>query len=57
MGSKIERISDCELETIIKFVDIVNKKIKSNHYSSIINIDETGIYYDSKIDFTLEKKV
>ena len=36
------RKNDCELETIINFIEILNKKINSRKYDSIINIDEIG---------------
>jgi DDE superfamily endonuclease len=55
-GSKITRKDDCKLSVIINFIKQVNEKINSNIYSSVINIDETGIYYDSKIDYTLDIK-
>ena len=41
--SKIVRDKDCKLNTIIFFVDKIKEKI--------INIDETGIYYDMPINF------
>jgi hypothetical protein len=55
-GSKILRKNDCDKETIIKFVENVNKKIDKNDYFSVINIDETGLYYDPTINFTLDLK-
>jgi hypothetical protein len=53
-GSKITRKNDCELSTIIDFVELVNREIDTGKYSSIINIDETGLYYDPAINFTLD---
>lgn len=55
-SSKIIREDDCEIETIINFIKLVNEKIDSEEYSSIINIDETGLYYDSKVNYTLDTK-
>jgi hypothetical protein len=55
-GSKIVRKSDCEITKIIDFVELVNKEIDSGQYSSIINIDETGLYYEPMINFTLDTK-
>jgi hypothetical protein len=53
-SSKIIRKDVLFLAELQKFVNMVTEKINSNMFSSIINIDETGIYYDSKIDFTLD---
>jgi hypothetical protein len=55
-GSKLIRENDCELVTIKSFLVRVNKKINSNQYSSILNLDESGVYYDSKISHTLDVK-
>lgn len=55
-GSKIIRNNDCELTIIINFIKFVNEKINSGIYYAIINIDETGLYYDYPIDFTLDLK-
>jgi hypothetical protein len=52
--SKIIRKSDCEISMITNFVNMVNQKINSKKYFSIINIDETGVYYDPTINFTLD---
>jgi len=52
-GSKIIRISDCDKKILTNFVSLVNTKIASKRYSSIINIDETGLHYDPTINFTL----
>ena len=53
-GSKIVRSDDCELKVITEFINIIKEKILSGKYESIINIDETGIYYDYPIDYTLD---
>ena len=55
-GSKIVRKDDCEQIKITNFVELVNDKINSNKYVSVINIDETGLCYDSTINFTLDIK-
>ena len=55
-GSKIVRKNDCEISVLMDFVGLVNEKINSNEYFSIINIDETGLYYDPTINFTLDIK-
>lgn len=56
VGSKIVRITDCSFKIIIDFIESVNYKINSKNYYSVINIDETGIFIDSPINFTLEIK-
>lgn len=53
-GSTIVRITDDDLNKIKLFIKEIKDKIKSNEYDAIINIDETGIYYDSHINYTLE---
>ena len=53
-GSKIVKNEDCEIDTIINFIELVNEKINSGDYFSIINIDELGIQYDPTINFTLD---
>jgi DDE superfamily endonuclease/Tc5 transposase DNA-binding domain len=55
-GSKIVRTGDCDISKIISFIKLINAKINSKKYYSIINIDETGLYYDSSINFTLDVK-
>ncbi len=55
-GSKIVKNYECELDVMLEFVKLVNNKIKSNEFDSILNLDETATYYDSKIDFTLDIK-
>jgi DNA-binding transcriptional regulator YiaG len=55
-GSKIISKNDCDIEKINDFVKLVTGKINSKQYFSIINIDETGLYYDSPINFTLDIK-
>ena len=55
-GSKLIRKDDIELDALIAFVKKVNKKINSGYYDSIMNFDETGLYYDSKIEYTLDIK-
>ena len=55
-GSTIIRNNDCDLNKILFFIDNIKREINSDEYEYIINIDETGIYYDSKIDFTLDIK-
>ena len=55
-GSKIVRKDDCEIVEITTFIDSFNNEIKVGDYYSIINIDETGIYYDPMINSTLELK-
>ncbi len=55
-GSKLIRKDDHELDFLIDFVKNVNKKINTNEYYAIINIDEMGLYYDSKIEYTLDIK-
>jgi hypothetical protein len=55
-SSKIISTNDCDIEIINDFVKLVTLKINSKQYFSIINIDETGLYYDSPINFTLDIK-
>ena len=55
-GSKLIRNDDNKLDILIDFVKEVNEKIESDTYNAIINIDETGLYYDSKIEHTLDVK-
>jgi hypothetical protein len=55
-GSKLIRNDDNKLDILTGFVKEVNEKIESNTYDAIINIDETGLYYDSKIEHTLDVK-
>jgi len=55
-GSRLVRKDDCDKETITKFIELVNKKFDSDEYFSIINIDETPLYYDPTINFTLASK-
>ena len=44
--SKIVRKDDCILSIITDFIKLINEKIESGEYTSIIDIDETGLYYD-----------
>ena len=55
-GSKLIRNDDNKSDILIDFVKKVNEKIESDIYDAIINIDETGLYYDSKIGYTLDVK-
>ena len=55
-GSKIVRIDDSALNIIINFIEDIRIKIINGNYDSIINIDETGIYYDSQVNYTLDIK-
>jgi transposase-like protein len=55
-GSKFVRSDDIELNKIIQFVADIKSKIISNNYDSVINIDETAIYYDSHVDYTHDIK-
>lgn len=54
--SKIVRSNDCSLNTIIFFTNEIKKKIMYGNFDAIINIDETAIYYDMPINFTLDVK-
>jgi hypothetical protein len=53
-GSK--NIKKAERVPMDNFLKLVNEKISSNKYFSIINIDETPLYYDPTINFTLAVK-
>lgn len=55
-GSKIVSIDNTELNVITSFIEEIKNDILSDVYDSIINIDETGVYYDSPINFTLDIK-
>jgi hypothetical protein len=55
-GSKIIRTDDGDIDDIINFIETINEEINVGEYSSIINIDETAICYDPKIDTTLDIK-
>jgi hypothetical protein len=55
-GSKILNNNDCNIDTITKFIELVNKKIFSGNYFSVINLDELGFEYDPLINFTLDIK-
>jgi len=55
-GSKIVRKNDCDMVVLTDFVKLINEKINSGDYFAIINIDETGLYYDPTINFTLDVK-
>ena len=53
-GSK--NIKKDERVPMMNFLKLVNEKISSGKYFSIINIDETPLYYDPTINFTLAVK-
>ena len=55
-GSTLIRKDEHELSMLLSFVKKVNKLINSDEYYAIINIDEMGLYYDSKIERTLDVK-
>lgn len=55
-GSTKVRNEDCDKNTILVFIDYIKKETQSGEYYAIINADETGTYYDSKINFTLDIK-
>jgi len=55
-GSKFVRIKNNEILVIDTFIEDIKKKIQTNNYDSVINVDETGVYYDSHVNFTLDIK-
>ena len=55
-SSTIVTQEDCELIQITSFIELINDKIKNDQYDAIINIDESGIYYDQHIGYTYEEE-
>ena len=55
-SSKIVSMTKEDILIISNFIEMINSEIINGNYYSVINIDESGIYYDQSINYTYEKK-